>query len=208
MRDRESDTLTTSQQSFAEELVEEFRVTSVQSVPLRVGVELKQFDEDEKAESWPFLELFYGLMWLVISTRPDISNAFRSVASYCFTPKAIHWTAALGILAYINDACGFGLIYQRGTSVSISLEVFADADYTSKATDRRSVSGGATMCGGACVCWFSRTQKCVTLSTSGAEYVILGNFVKELSLLRQVCGVSCYPVREYDALHSLKTIGA
>ena len=27
------------------------------------------------------------------------------------------------------------------------------------------------MCGGACVCWFSRTQKCVTLSTSEAEYV-------------------------------------
>ena len=38
--------------------------------------------------------------------------------------------------------------------LSISLEVFADADYASKA-----VSGGAVMCGGACVCWvFSRTQ--------------------------------------------------
>ena len=33
------------------------------------------------------------------------------------------------------------------------------------------VSGGIIMCGGASVCWFSRTQKCATLSTSEAEYV-------------------------------------
>ena len=36
------------------------------------------------------------------------------------------------------------------------------------------------MCGGASsVCWFSRTQKCVTLSTSEAEYVALGDAVKK-----------------------------
>ena len=36
--------LTISQQSFAEELVNKFDVTSVQNVPLRVGLKL---DEDE-----------------------------------------------------------------------------------------------------------------------------------------------------------------
>ena len=40
---------------------------------------------------------------------------------------------------------------------SISLEVFVDADYASNATDRRSVSSGAIMGGGASVCWFSET---------------------------------------------------
>ena len=105
----------------------------------------------------------------------------------CSTPKAIHWKAALDILAYINGTSGFGITYQRGTLASVSLEVFADADYVSKATDRRSVSGGAIMCGRACcVCWFSRTQKCVTLSRSGAEYVALGDAVKYLLFLRQV----------------------
>ena len=123
---------------------------------------------------------------MAISTRPDISNAVRSVSRYCSTPKAIRWKAALGILAYINGTSNFGITYQRATLASISLEVFADADYASKATDRRSVSGGAVMCGGACVCWFSRTQKCVTLSTSEAEYVALGDAVKELLFLRQV----------------------
>ena len=123
---------------------------------------------------------------MAISTRPDISNAVRSVARYGSTPKAIHWKAVLGILAYINGTSDFGIAYQRETLTSISLEVFADADYASKATDRRSVSGGAIMCEGACVCWFSRTQKCVTLSTSEAEYVALGDAAKELLFLRQV----------------------
>ena len=134
-------------------------MTSVQSGPLKVGVKLEEFGEDEETESWPFRELVGGLMRLAIWTRPDISNAVRSVASYCSAPKAIHSNSVLGIFAYINGSCGFGITYQQGTSAGISLEVFADADYASKETDRRSVSGGAIMCGGACVCWFSRTQK-------------------------------------------------
>ena len=166
--------------------MKKFRVTSVQNVPLRVGVKLEEFDENEEPESWSFRELVGGLMWLAISTRPDISNAVQSVARYCSASKVIHWKSALGIYAYINGSCGFGITYQRGTSVGISLEVFADPDYASKAIGRRSVSGGATMCEGACVCWFSRTQKCVTLSTSEAEYVALGDAVKELLFLRQV----------------------
>ena len=40
-----------------------------------------------------------------------------------------------------------------------------------------SVSGGLVMRGGACVSWFSRTQKRVTLSTTEAEYVALADVV-------------------------------
>ena len=64
-RDRKRDTLTISQQSFAEELMKKLRVTSVQSALLRVRVKLEEFDENEETESWPFRELV-GLMWLVI----------------------------------------------------------------------------------------------------------------------------------------------
>ena len=140
---------------------------------------------------------------VIDSTRPDISNAVRSVARYSSAPKAIHWKAALGILAYVNGTSSLGITYQKGTAASISLGGFADADYASKATDRRSVSGGVIMCAGACVCWFSKTQKCVTLSTSEAEYVALGDAVKELLFLRQVWrfmlpgkGMPCFPVFE------------
>ena len=106
-------------------------------------------------------------------------NAVRAVARYCTAPRATHRKASLGILEYINGTSEYGVTFQRGTLSSISSEVFADADYASNATKRRSGSGGAIMCGGASVCWFWRTQKCVTLSTSEAEYVALGEPVNE-----------------------------
>ena len=168
-----------SQKTFADELVKKFCVTSTQSFPLRVGVKLQELNEDEKVENWPFRELVDSLMWLSISTRPDIANAVRAVARYCTSPRTIHWKAALGILEYINGTSEYGITFQRGTLSGISLELFADADYASKATDRRSVSGGLIMCRGASVCSFSRTQKCVTLSTSEAECAALGDAVKE-----------------------------
>ena len=128
----------------------------------------------------------------------------RAVARYCTAPRTIHWKAALGILEYINGTSEYGITFQRGTLSGILLEeVFADADYASKGTDRRSVSGRVIMCGGASVCWFSRTQKCVTPSTSEAECVALGDAVKELLFLRQVWRfmlpskvMPCFPIFE------------
>ena len=59
------------------------------------------------------------------------------------------------------------------------------------------------MCEGACVSWFSRTQKCVTLSATEAEYVVLADVMKEVLFLRQfwrfmltAFGVPCTPVSE------------
>ena len=59
------------------------------------------------------------------------------------------------------------------------LETYVDADYAHKAEDRRSVYGVAICCGGTQVSWHSRTQKCVTLSTTEAEYVARAHGVKE-----------------------------
>ena len=181
-------------------------MTSTKSVPLRVGVKLEEFDEDEMVENWPFRELLGSLMWLSISMRPDISNAVRAVARYCTAPRAIHWKTDFDILEYINGTSEYGITFQGGTLSSISLEVFANADYASKATDRWSVSGGAIVCGGASVCRFSRTQKCVTLSTSEAEYVAVGDTVTELLFLSQVWRFMLLPSKAVPCFRFLKTI--
>ena len=188
----------------------------VQSVPLRVTVQLEEFFEDEETENWPLRELVGDFMWLAISTRPDISNAVRSVARYRYTPKYIHYCEVVLLYAenhplessawYYRIHQGYLWFWHYKSEGDISrhfLEVFADADYASKTTDRRSVSGGANMCGSACVCWFSRKQKCVTLSMSETEYVALGDAVIELLFLTQFWrftisynGMPCFPVFE------------
>ena len=72
----------------------------------------------------------------------------------------------------------FGITFQRGSG--LELVAYADTDYASKAADGRLVSGGAVMCAGACVCWFTRTQKCVTLLNTEAEYIALADAIKEV----------------------------
>ena len=153
-RDRLNGLLTISQRTFADPLVEKFGVVDVKSIPMPVGIKLEEFSQDEPVGTWPFRELIGSLMWLATQTRPDIANAVRAVARYCAEPREIHWKTALGILAYIKGTSGYGITFQRGLMDGLLMQVFADADYASKATDRRSVSGGLVMCGGACVQWF------------------------------------------------------
>ena len=59
------------------------------------------------------------------------------------------------------------------------------------------------MCGGACACWFSRTHKCITFSTTEAEYIAMVDAMKEVMFLQQVwcfmlpgVSISCVPVFE------------
>ena len=66
-------------------------------------MKLEEFDEDEGTESCLFRELVGGLIWLAISTRPDIYNAYLSAVRGWSTPEAIHWKAALGILVCMHQ---------------------------------------------------------------------------------------------------------
>lgn len=202
-RDFDRGVLKISQQTYAEELAGEYGVEWGKDVPLPVETKLTEYDENEESVSFRFRELVGSLMWLSTQTRPDISNAVRAVARYCASPKQVHWRAALGILGYIRRTSWMGITFQRNVVGGLSMQVFADADYASKATDRRSVSGGIIMCGGSCVSWFSRTQKCVTLSTTEAEYVAMAEVLKEALFLRQVwrfmlpkAGMPCIPLFE------------
>ena len=190
-RDWDAGTLTISQQAFAENTAARFGVNSGRNNPLSTGLKLEEFDENEPVGDWPFHELVGCLMWLANQKRPDIANAVRAVARYANQPREVHWSTTIGSLEDVFGTSDLGVTFQRGRG--LELVGFADADYTSKATDRRSVSGGAVMCAGACVCWFSRTQKCVTISTTEAEYVVLADTSRR-RCLSGTCGVLFYRV--------------
>ena len=110
-------------------------------------------------------------------SRRDIVNAVRAVARYCSAPKMVHWKAAFGILGYAVRTSSFGITFKRGPVEGFHLISFADADYASRSTDRRSV---VVMCAGGAVSWHSKTQKCVTLSTTQAEYEVMSDMGKEI----------------------------
>ena len=185
------------------ELGEKYGVQGSGNIPLPVSYKLWDFDVDEPDVGRIFRELVGSLLWIALLTRPDITNAVRAVARYCSAPKLVHWNAALCILRYAVRTSELGITFEKGTVGGVNLISFADADYASRATDRRSVSGGVVMCAGGPISWHSKTQKCVTLSTTQAEYVALSDLGKEILFLRQVWrfmlpkeGMPCIPMFE------------
>ena len=94
------------------------------------------------------------------------------MAHHSHNPTDRHWKAVLKIMAYLDGTRGMGLTFVRGSE--LDLTAYSDADYADKSTDRRSVSGTVITLGGSAVSWASSTQRCVTLSTAEAEYVVPG----------------------------------
>ena len=178
-RDKEKKVIELSQTSYIRSVLERFDISRSSSLPAAPSVNPRPVKDDYDAENVPFREVVGCLMWIANQTRPDIANAVRAVARHSHDPKEIHWKAAQKILQYLRATADLGLIYRAGPDVDVNLSVYADADYAKEDAARRSVSGGAVLCGGSPVAWFSRTQKSVTLSTTEAEYVAMGDGVKE-----------------------------
>ena len=80
------------------------------------------------------------------------------------------------------------------------LELYVDSDFASRDTYRRSVSGGVVMYVGACVPFFSMTQKSVALSSTEAEYVALATGIKETIFLRYISGILSFWTATLDVL--------
>ena len=79
-------------------------------------------------------------MWLATQARPDIASAVRAVAKYCARPRD---TLEDSIRCFIVCLGNEWLRYYFSEKLmnGLLMSVFADADYASKATNRRSVSG-------------------------------------------------------------------
>ena len=170
-------------------------VTRGKSTPIMVDLKLHEFDKDEPDVDEPFRSLVGHLMWLANQTRPDIHNTVRAVSRYSAVPKLFHWQAARRIAMYIKSTSTYGITFRRGLSSGVQMEFCVDADYAHEANDRKSVSDGVEMCAGACVSFYSTTQKCITLSTTEAEYVAMATGIRETVFMR---GVSFFLIAMLD----------
>ena len=173
-----------SQKTFIETLARRFDVTTTSPYPASPCANLGTRVEGGSGGTWPYKEAVGGLMWLVVMSRPDITNAVRAVSRQSNSPAERRWKAVLQIIRYLLGTKDLSLTFEWGSGLEIS--VFADANYTEKADYRRSVSGVAVTVGKSSVSWFSSTQKIVTLSTTEAEYAALGDGVKEALFVKGV----------------------
>lgn len=201
-RDRKRKTFHLSQQVRTEEILRDLNLSHIKPVraPQDPGVILtkdmapKDDKERQKMERIPYRTAVGKLIWLSMTTRPDIAVAVSEVSKYVSNPGIAHWVAVKRIIAYLQgttdmalvvSAMGFYSTRQPNGILELShpVRVYADADYANDRDTRRSRTGFVTFLLGTPVSWKSRMQPHVTTSTAEAEYVALSTAVQETEMI-------------------------
>ncbi|KAL3821238.1 hypothetical protein ACJIZ3_007143 [Penstemon smallii] len=138
-------------------------------------------DEERKYMAQvPYASLIGSLMYAMVCTRPDISQAVSMVSRYMHNPGKKHWEAAKWVLRYIKGTQNLGLRFEMNREeVGKFLIGYVDSDYAGDLDKRRSTTGYLFTMAGGPVSWRSTLQSTVALSTTEAEYMAAGEAMKE-----------------------------
>jgi hypothetical protein len=86
-------------------------------------------------------------------------------------------------MRYLVYTPRFGLWYPKGSI--FDLIKYSDVDYVGCKIDRKSTSGTCQFLERFLVSWASKKQNLVALSTTEAEYIIVGHYCAQLLWMRQ-----------------------
>jgi hypothetical protein len=109
----------------------------------------------------------WSLLYLTHS-KADLSYAVGSVSRFMQEPHELHWKDAKRILRYVQGTITFGIHY--ATKSTLDLIGFTDFDWVGYNIDRKSTSGYSLNLGSEPICWSSKKQDAIALSSADAEY--------------------------------------
>ena len=152
--------------------------------PISAGNKLvKATEQDECVDQKQYQSAVGSLMYLAVSTRPDISYSVGSLARFNSKPTKEHWVALKRVLRYLKGTKDLGILYSKAEKDSCI--GYTDADWAGDQDDRRSISGYVFLLSGGAISWKSQ-KRCVALSTAEAEYVAMSTATQEAIWLRQL----------------------
>ena len=126
--------------------------------------------EKEAMANIPYRSSIGSLMYLMVSTRPDLAAAVGILSRFMENPGKVHWEAVKKVLRYVQHTKSYGLLYKR--SGSLDLVGFCDSNWGGCLDTRRSTTGYVFMMSGGAVSWCSKRQKSTSQSSCEAEYVV------------------------------------
>ena len=126
------------------------------------------------------------LLYLVKHSRPDIANAVRELSKCLSGPNEAAYKEMLRVIKYVLDTPTRGLKIQPVNVEKWIILLYTDSDWAGDKDTRKSVSGYMLFVNGVLVCWQSKAQPVVSLSSSEAEYYALSEAVKEIPFIIQV----------------------
>lgn len=105
------------------------------STPMDVNVKLEKPNSvnNDVMSQYPYQNLIGALMYLAVSTRPDIAYTVNYLSQFNTNYDVQHWKAAKRVLRYLKGTSTFGLMYER---TGVPLFGVVDADWGANTIDR------------------------------------------------------------------------
>ena len=185
LRDRKAKVITMDQTVYIEKVLKKFHMSDCKPVisgVLSADMRPKISKEQKEMENLPYREAVGSIMYIAVSTRPDIAKAVSAVSKYLENPGLKHWMAVKRILKYLKGTKDLKL--HLGGTAEIRLEAWSDADWAGDLDKRRSTTGYVVFLGIGPISWKSRLQPTVAASTTEAEYMAAFETVSEVMYLR------------------------
>ena len=114
-----------------------------------------------------YRQLIGSLLYLNHS-RPDICYAMNAMSRYMQQPHDIEWKETKRILQYIQGTRTYDIHYAANSE--LELVGYTYFDWAGDSIDRKSTFGYVFMFGGGPICWSSKNQAAIALSSAEAEY--------------------------------------
>ncbi|KAM1399624.1 hypothetical protein ACFX2F_027020 [Malus domestica] len=162
-RDRAKGKISLCQKQYLNKVLQRFRMNENSkpvSTPLASHFKLnasmspKTVEESQYMAQIPYANVVGSLMYAMVCTRPDISQAVSIVSRYMHNPGKGHWQAVKWILPYILGTVDVGLLFQQDKVTGQCVVGYVDSDYA------------------------------VALSTTEAEYMAVTEAIKEVIWLQ------------------------
>jgi len=122
-----------------------------------------------------------NLMYTMVCTRADLSQAVSMISRYMHDPRRDHW-----VLGCIKGTIDVGLVFEKDFTGKQECVGYVDSDYTGDLDKHRSTKGYVFILSQAPVSCRSILQSTVVLSTTEAEYIAITEAVKEAIWLQEL----------------------
>ncbi|XP_075157801.1 uncharacterized protein LOC142231066 [Haematobia irritans] len=152
-------------------------------IPLNCGYQSGCNKNCKKTNQHEYQSIVGALTYLSITTRPDIQHSVNKLAQRNVDPHVEHLTAVKNIFRYLAGTKNYKLIFKAGQK---GIQGYADADWASDTTDRKSTTGYIFFVNGCAVSWESKKQKTIALSSTEAEYMAMSNAAREATYLKRL----------------------
>jgi hypothetical protein len=151
------------------------RPNSVPALPnltLSKEMEPKNQEKKERMKLKPYRSILGQVLYISITARPDLATAVSNCGKYAANPGVKHWEALLMILRYLQGTQNLALKL-GGIHNKFILSGYCDADWGGDNDTKKSRSGVVIFLNNSPIYWSSKLQKCVSLSSTEAEYICL-----------------------------------